>query len=78
MRDLFRLHENGTTVKKELLAGLTTFSTMAYILAVNPMILSRTGMDFNALITATALNEDLPLVTADREILNAGIVRTIW
>lgn len=55
MRDIFRLHENGTTVKKELLAGLTTFSTMAYILAVNPMILSKTGMDFNALITATAL-----------------------
>lgn len=55
MRDFFRLHEQGTTVKKELLAGLTTFSTMAYILVVNPMILSRTGMDFNALITATAL-----------------------
>lgn len=55
MRDIFRLHENGTTVRKELLAGLTTFSTMAYILAVNPMILSKTGMDFNALITATAL-----------------------
>ncbi|WP_341837986.1 NCS2 family permease [Chitinophaga pollutisoli] len=55
MRDFFRLHENGTTVKQELLAGLTTFSTMAYILAVNPMILSKTGMDFNALITATAL-----------------------
>ncbi|MBO9154909.1 NCS2 family permease [Chitinophaga sp. GCM10012297] len=56
MRDFFRLHANGTTVKKELLAGLTTFSTMAYILAVNPMILSKTGMDFNALITATALS----------------------
>lgn len=55
MRDFFRLHENGTTVRQELLAGLTTFSTMAYILAVNPMILSKTGMDFNALITATAL-----------------------
>ncbi|NLR63974.1 NCS2 family permease [Chitinophaga varians] len=51
----FRLSENNTTVKKEVLAGLTTFSTMAYILAVNPSILSRTGMDFNALITATAL-----------------------
>lgn len=56
MRDFFRLHANGTTVKRELLAGLTTFSTMAYILAVNPMILSKTGMDFNALITATALS----------------------
>ncbi|SJZ98946.1 putative MFS transporter, AGZA family, xanthine/uracil permease [Chitinophaga eiseniae] len=51
----FRLSENNTTVKKEVLAGLTTFSTMAYILAVNPNILSTTGMDFNALITATAL-----------------------
>nr|WP_295867174.1 NCS2 family permease [uncultured Chitinophaga sp.] len=51
----FRLSENNTTVKKEVLAGLTTFSTMAYILAVNPSILSTTGMDFNALITATAL-----------------------
>lgn len=51
----FRLSENNTTAKKEVLAGLTTFSTMAYILAVNPGILSRTGMDFSALITATAL-----------------------
>ncbi|PSL50220.1 AGZA family xanthine/uracil permease-like MFS transporter [Chitinophaga niastensis] len=51
----FQLSEHKTTVKKEVLAGLTTFSTMAYILAVNPSILSKTGMDFNALITATAL-----------------------
>ncbi|WP_145664895.1 NCS2 family permease [Chitinophaga polysaccharea] len=51
----FRLSESNTTVKKEVLAGLTTFSTMAYILAVNPSILSQTGMDFQALITATAL-----------------------
>ncbi|CAL1516669.1 NCS2 family permease [Chitinophaga sp. MM2321] len=51
----FQLSAHNTTVKKEVLAGLTTFSTMAYILAVNPSILSRTGMDFNALITATAL-----------------------
>lgn len=51
----FRLSEHQTTVRKEVLAGLTTFSTMAYILAVNPSILSSTGMDFNALITATAL-----------------------
>ncbi|MCW3463381.1 NCS2 family permease [Chitinophaga nivalis] len=51
----FQLNAHKTTVKKEVLAGLTTFSTMAYILAVNPSILSRAGMDFNALITATAL-----------------------
>ncbi|AWO00746.1 guanine permease [Chitinophaga alhagiae] len=55
MRDFFGLKEHCSTLKKEVLAGLTTFSTMAYILAVNPMILSKTGMDFNALITATAL-----------------------
>ncbi|HEY8918325.1 MAG TPA: NCS2 family permease [Chitinophaga sp.] len=52
----FQLAAHQTTVKKEILAGLTTFSTMAYILAVNPGILSGTGMDFQALITATALS----------------------
>ena len=51
----FHLKENHTTVKTELMAGLTTFMTMAYILAVNPSILSATGMDKGALLTATAL-----------------------
>ena len=51
----FRLHENGTNVKTELAAGLTTFMTMAYILIVNPSILSATGMDSGALLTATAV-----------------------
>ena len=53
---LFNLRSNGTTVRRELVAGVTTFAAMAYILAVNPAILSDgTGMDRNALITATAL-----------------------
>jgi len=52
----FKLKENGTTVKTEILAGITTFMTMAYILAVNPGILSATGMDKGALFTATALS----------------------
>ncbi|MDR2981640.1 MAG: NCS2 family permease [Puniceicoccales bacterium] len=52
---IFRLRENGTTPLREVLAGLTTFAAMAYILAVNPDILSVTGMDRGALITATAL-----------------------
>jgi adenine/guanine/hypoxanthine permease len=52
----FKLTENKTSVKTEILAGLTTFMTMAYILAVNPDILSATGMDKNALFTATALS----------------------
>lgn len=52
----FKLKENKTSVKTEVLAGITTFMTMAYILAVNPHILSATGMDKNALFTATALS----------------------
>lgn len=52
---LFHLSANGTTVKTEILAGITTFMTMAYILAVNPTILSATGMDKGAVLTATAL-----------------------
>ena len=52
---LFKLKENGTDVKTEVIAGLTTFMTMAYILAVNPNILSAAGMDKQALLIATAL-----------------------
>jgi AGZA family xanthine/uracil permease-like MFS transporter len=52
---LFKLEQNGTTVGRELQAGLTTFAAMAYILAVNPAILSNTGMDKAALVTVTAL-----------------------
>ncbi len=55
MEKLFKLQEHKTTPKIEVLAGLTTFLTMAYILIVNPLILSDTGMDFGALFTATAL-----------------------
>jgi AGZA family xanthine/uracil permease-like MFS transporter len=52
---LFQLSANRTSVKQELTAGLTTFAAMAYILAVNPVILSAAGMDKGAVITATAL-----------------------
>ena len=52
---LFHLQENHTTVKTELMAGLTTFMTMVYILAVNPSILSVSGMDAGAVLTATAV-----------------------
>ncbi|MDF1617813.1 NCS2 family permease [Petrocella sp. FN5] len=55
MEKFFKLKEHGTNVSTELLAGLTTFMTMAYILIVNPNILSVTGMDKNALFTATAV-----------------------
>ena len=52
---LFHLKEHGTTVKTEVLAGLTTFVTAAYVLAVNPSVMSATGMDAGAVFTATAL-----------------------
>lgn len=55
MENFFKLKEHGTDVKTEIIAGLTTFMTMAYILAVNPSILGATGMDTGAIFTATAL-----------------------
>ncbi|MDP4239021.1 MAG: NCS2 family permease [Bacteroidota bacterium] len=53
---LFKLKENGTTVRTEIIAGITTFMTMAYILFLNPNILGVTGMDKNAVFFATAIS----------------------
>lgn len=53
--DFFRLHERGTSLGTEAIAGLTTFATMAYVLAVNPAILADAGMPRAELITATAM-----------------------
>ena len=55
LESFFKLKENHTNVKTEVVAGLTTFMTMAYILAVNPSILSASGMDANAILMATAI-----------------------
>ena len=55
LEKFFKLKENGTTVKTEIIAGITSFMTMAYILAVNPSIMSAAGMDHGAVFTATAL-----------------------
>src|SRR5690606_7238915 len=52
----FRLKENGTNVRTEVVAGLTTFMTMAYIIFVNPGIVSATGMPFEAVVIATAVS----------------------
>ncbi|MDO9595645.1 MAG: NCS2 family permease [Lutibacter sp.] len=52
----FKITENKSTLKTEIIAGITTFMTMVYILAVNPSILSATGMDKDAVFTATALS----------------------
>ncbi|MFA5586020.1 MAG: NCS2 family permease [Saccharofermentanales bacterium] len=58
----FKLKERGVTVKGELAAGLTTFMTMAYILAVNPQILSATGMNAGGVLIATALSSAVACV----------------
>lgn len=59
LEKIFKLREHQTDVKTEILAGITTFMTMAYILAVNPSVLSATGMDAGALFTATAIASGL-------------------
>ena len=84
----FALSEHDTTVSREVVAGLTTFAAMAYILAVNPLILSTTGMDKGALITATgiasavmtivmALATNYPIALAPGMGLNAFFAVTI-
>jgi len=55
MEKFFKLKENGTTVSTEIIAGLTTFFTMAYIIAVNPSILSQSGMEWGAVFLATII-----------------------
>ena len=55
LEKMFKLKENNTTVKTEVIAGITTFMTMAYILAVNPNLLSAAGMDREAVLIATCL-----------------------
>ena len=55
LEKFFKLSDNGTDVKTEVMAGITTFMTMAYILAVNPSIMAAAGMDQGAVFTATAL-----------------------
>ncbi|MDB2360132.1 NCS2 family permease [Alphaproteobacteria bacterium] len=55
IESIFKLKDNKTSFKKEILAGLATFLTMAYIMVVNPAILSETGMDFDSVFVATIL-----------------------
>ena len=88
LEKLFHLRENHTDVKTEVLAGITTFMTMAYILAVNPSILSSAGMDSGAVFTATvlaamggtllmALFANYPFVLAPSMGLNAYFAYTV-
>ncbi len=62
LEKIFHLKAKGAMVRTEIIAGITTFMTMAYILAVNPLILSSAGMDKNAVFTATALSSFIAIV----------------
>ncbi|WP_297285687.1 NCS2 family permease [uncultured Brachyspira sp.] len=88
MEKFFKLKENGTNVKSEIIAGITTFMTMAYILAVNPSVLSATGMDKGAVFTATVVSSivatlimgllaNLPFALAPGMGLNAFFAYTV-
>lgn len=55
IKHFFRIYENGSTIKTEILAGITTFLAGMYIIIINPSIISKTGMPFNAVLTATIL-----------------------
>ena len=55
IEQLFKLQENQTTLRREMLGGLTTFITMAYIIVVNPQILSQAGMPAEGVVFATCL-----------------------
>lgn len=88
LKNTFGLEESNTNVKTEVLAGITTFMTMAYILAVNPAILSEAGMDSGAVFTATVLasilgtlimafHANLPFALAPGMGLNAFFVYTV-
>lgn len=52
---IFHLKKNGTNIKTEVMAGITTFMAMAYIIFVNPSFLSQTGMDFTAVMIGTCI-----------------------
>lgn len=62
MEKFFKLKERGTNVKTEIIAGITTFMTMAYILAVNPGLLGQTGMNANGVFVATCLSAALATI----------------
>ncbi|HOL15349.1 MAG TPA: NCS2 family permease [Bacillota bacterium] len=62
MENFFKLKENNTNVRTEIIAGITTFMTMAYIIFVNPDILSATGMDKGAVMTATIVSAGLTTI----------------
>ena len=88
MERLFKLKQNGTTIGKEVMAGLTTFFAMAYIIAINPKVLSESGMEWGAVFLATIISAvvgtlvmglvaNVPYALAPGMWLNAFFVYTV-
>ena len=88
MERFFKLKQNGTTVGRELVAGFTTFFAMAYIIAVNPTLLSQSGMEWGAVFLATIISSiigtlvmglvaNVPYALAPGMGLNAFFVYTV-
>ena len=88
MEKFFKLKENGTTVSTEIMAGITTFFAMAYIIAVNPSLLSSAGMEWGAVFLATIISSvigtlimglvaNVPYAQAPGMGLNAFFVYTV-
>ena len=79
LEKIFRLKENNTNVKTEIIAGITTFMTMAYILAVNPDILGAAGMDKSAVLFASAISSYIGMVRIARTMPPGPVVSpTDW
>jgi hypothetical protein len=68
--NFFKLQENGTNIRTEVLAGITTFLTMAYILIVNPLILGDAGMDMGSVFMATAISSAIATFVGKQHLNN--------
>ena len=78
MDKFFKLKESGTTVSREIMAGVTTFFAMSYILFVNPSILSQTGMPYQAVFLATIIASIIGTLSWDFSLMCLMHKHQVW
>ena len=78
MEKFFKLKANGTTVGTEIIAGLTTFFAMAYIIVVNPSILSQSGMEWGAVFLATIIASIIGTLIMGLVAMYLTLRRLVW
>ena len=78
LESFFKLKEHNTNIQTEVIAGITTFVTIAYILVVNPSILSAGGMDSGAVFTATAVTSALGTLLMALSTNYPFIITPVW